>query len=169
MGGLRFKTDPEGPFLTDDERTAVPPWARLRSLEEAARNYEKDESGLADQWLNQIIRPGSSLGGARPKANVVDEKNQLWIAKFPSRNDETDTGAWEKVTQDLAAMCGLNVPESRLEKFSRYGSTYLVKRFDRDGTRRIHYASAMTLLGKSDGASAADGTGYLDIAAFIRS
>ena len=168
MGGIRFKSDPAGPFLADDKETAVPPWARLRSLEEASRNYENDESGLSEQWLNQLIKPGSSLGGARPKATVVDEHKQLWIAKFPSKNDENDSGAWEMTVHELAAMCGLSVPEARLEKFSRYGSTYLVKRFDRNGLVRIHYASAMTLLGKTDGASAADGTSYLDLAAYIK-
>lgn len=168
MGGLRFKTEPDGPFLSDDKETAVPSWARLRTLEEASRNFEKDEGGMAEKWLNQLIQPGSSLGGARPKATVIDEKGSLWIAKFPSRNDGHDSGAWEKAVHDLADICGLNVPEARLEKFSPYGSTYLVKRFDRNGKKRIHYASAMTLLEKTDGASAADGTGYLDIAAFIR-
>lgn len=168
MGGIRFKSDPAGPFLADDKETAVPPWARLRSLEEASRNYENDESGLSEQWLNQLIKPGSSLGGARPKATVVDEHKQLWIAKFPSKDDENDSGAWEMTVHELAAMCGLSVPEAYLEKFSRYGSTYLVKRFDRNGLLRIHYASAMTLLGKTDGASAADGTSYLDLAAFIK-
>ena len=168
MGGIRLKSDPAGPFLADDRDTAVPPWARLRSLEEASRNYENDESGLSEQWIDQLIKPGSSLGGARPKATVVDEQKQLWIAKFPSKDDENDSGAWEMTVHELAAMCGLSVPEARLEKFSRYGSTYLVKRFDRNGSVRIHYASAMTLLGKTDGASAADGTSYLDIAAFIK-
>ena len=162
MGGIRFKSDPDGPFLADDRETSVPPWARLRSLEEASRNYENDESGLSEQWLNQLIKPGSSLGGARPKATVVDEQKQLWIAKFPSKDDENDSGAWEMTVHELAAMCGLSVPEARLEKFSRYGSTYLVKRFDRNGSERIHYASAMTLLGKTDGASAVDGTSYLE-------
>lgn len=168
MGGIRFKVDTEGAFLSDDEDSAVPPWAYLRTLEEASRHFENEDSRLTDKWLNQLIRPGSSLGGARPKATVIDQEGNLWIAKFPSKNDENDTGAWEKVAHDLASMCGLNVMESRLEKFSRFGSTYLVKRFDRDGNRRIHYASAMTLLGKTDGASAADGISYLDIAALIK-
>ena len=154
MGGLRFKEDPEGPFLSDERDSAIPPWARLRTLEEAARNYENDESGLTEKWLEQLVRPGSSLGGARPKATVIDEKGGLWIAKFPSKHDENDSGAWEKVVHDLAWSCGLHVPEARLEKYSRYGSTYLVRRFDRDGVKRIHYASAMTLLGKTDGVSA---------------
>lgn len=168
MGGLRFKSKPDGAFLSDDKTTAAPPWATLRSLEEASRNFENDETGLAEKWLQQLIKPGSSLGGARPKATVVDPKNQLWIAKFPSKNDENDTGAWEMVAHDLAGLCGLTVPEAKLEKFSALGSTYLVKRFDRIGNKRVHFASAMTLLGKTDGASAADGSSYLDIAAFIK-
>ena len=169
MGGIRFKINPDGPFLSDDKETAAPPWATLRTLEEASRNFESDESGLTEKWLNQLIKPGSSLGGARPKATVVDTKDQLWIAKFPSRNDENDTGAWEMVVHDLASLCGLNVPEAKLEKFSNLGSTYLIKRFDRVLNKRVHFASAMTLLGKTDGASAADGTSYLDMAAFIKS
>lgn len=169
MGGIRFKTNLDGEFLSDDRETAAPPWASLRTLEEASRNFETDETGLSERWLNQLIKPGSSLGGARPKATVVDTKNQLWIAKFPSKNDENDTGAWEMVAHDLAVLCGLNVPEARLEKFSPLGSTFLIKRFDRLENKRVHFASAMTLLEKTDGASAADGSSYLDIAAFIKS
>ena len=169
LGGIRFKTEPNGAFLSDDKETAAPPWASLRTLEEASRNFENDDTALSEKWLNQLIRPGSSLGGARPKATVIDPKEQLWIAKFPSKNDENDTGAWEMVTHDLAKLCGLHVPEAKLEKFSNLGSTYLVKRFDRILNKRIHFASAMTLLGKTDGASAADGTSYLDIADFMKS
>jgi len=168
MGGLRFKTDIDGPFLSDDKETAAPPWASLRYLEEASRNLENEEIIATNKWLDQLIKPGSSLGGARPKATVVDEKGQLWIAKFPSKNDDSNSGAWEKVVHDLAKKCDLNVPESRLETFSKLGSTFLVKRFDREIDRRIHFASAMTLLGKTDGASAADGTSYLEIAGFIK-
>ncbi len=168
MGGIRFKLEPDGEFLSNDKETATPPWTTLRTLEEASRNFENDAKKLNEKWLNQLIRPGSSLGGARPKATVVDTEGNLWIAKFPSQNDENNTGAWEKVVHDMAKMCGLNVPESKLETFSSLGSTFLVKRFDRDKNRRIHFASAMTLLGKNDGASAADGTSYLDIVAFIK-
>ena len=92
----------------------------------------------------------------------------LWIAKFPSKHDEYNSGAWEKVVHDLARLCGLDVPESKLETFSKTGSTFLVKRFDRNGGRRIHFVPAMTLLGRTDGASASDGSSYLDLAAFIR-
>ena len=169
LGGIRFKTEPNGAFLSDDKETAAPPWASLRTLEEASRNFENEDTALSEKWLNQLIRPGSSLGGARPKATVIDPKEQLWIAKFPSKNDENDSGAWEMVTHDLAEICGLHVPEAKLEKFSKLGSTYLVKRFDRILNKRVHFASAMTLLGKTDGASVAEGTSYLDIAAFIKS
>ena len=100
------------------------------------------------------------------KSVAVD--GSLWIAKFPSKHDDNNTGAWEKVVHDLARMCGLNVPESRLETFSKLGSTFLVKRFDRDGGRRIHFASAMTMPGKVDGASSADGTSYLELVSFLR-
>ncbi len=169
MGGLRFKLEETGEFLSNDKETATPPWATLRTLEEASRQFENDERALNEKWLNQLIRPGSSLGGARPKATVVDTQGQLWIAKFPSKNDDNNTGAWEKVVHDLARMCGLNVPESKLETFSKLGSTFLVKRFDRDRDKRIHFASAMTLLGKTDGASAADGSSYLDLVSIITS
>lgn len=169
LGGIRFKTEPNGAFLSDDKETAAPPWASLRTLEEASRNFENEDTALSEKWLNQLIRPGSSLGGARPKATVIDPNEQLWIAKFPSKNDENDSGAWEMITHDLAEICGLHVPEAKLEKFSNLGSTYLVKRFDRILNKRVHFASAMTLLGKTDGTSAADGTSYLDIAAFIKS
>lgn len=168
VGALRFKVDVNGPFLSDDTETAAPPWATLRSLEEASRQFEKDDNYLNDKWLKQLLKPGSSLGGARPKVTVEDEQGNLWIAKFPSKNDEYDVGAWEKVVHDLAKLCGLNVPESKVEKFSKDGSTFLVKRFDRDGKKRIHFASAMTTLGKNDGASSDDGSSYIDIVDFIK-
>ena len=161
MGAIRFKDD--------DKETAAPPWATLRTLEEASRNFENEENMLNEKWLNQLLKPGSSLGGARPKATIQDTNGELWIAKFPSKNDEFNTGAWEKVAHDLAKMCSLNVPESKLETFSKLGSTFIVKRFDRDGEKRIHFASAMTMLGKTDGASSTDGSSYLDIAGFIKS
>ena len=169
MGALRFKTDEEGAFLSNDKDMATPPFANLRAIEEAARVFENDENALEEKWLKQLIGPGSSLGGARPKATVQDTDGSLWIAKFPSKHDEVDSGAWEIVVHDLAEMCGLDVPKAKLEKFSKFGSTFLVKRFDRDGDKRIHFASAMTMLGKTDGASGVDGTGYLDIVSFIKS
>ena len=116
-----------------------------------------------------LIQPGSSLGGARPKATVQALDGSLWIAKFPSRHDEFDCGAWEMVTHELAVLCGLNVPEAKCERFSKNGSTFLVKRFDRTPkNKRIHFISAMTALGKIDGNNAQDGTSYLDIVQCIQ-
>ena len=168
MGALRFKMNENGEFLSDDKELATPPWATLRTLEAASLGFESDESGLEEKWLKQLIAPGSSLGGARPKATVQDEKGDLWIAKFPSKHDEVNSGAWEKVVHDLAELCGLDVPEAKLETFSKKGSTFLVKRFDRNGDKRIHFSSAMTLLGKTDGSSGTEGSSYLDLVSFIR-
>lgn len=168
MGGLRFKTEPEGVFLSDDKEFATPPWTSLRELEQASLAFENDGRGLGEKWLRQLLAPGSSLGGARPKASVMAPDGSLWIAKFPSKHDEFDSGAWEMVTHVLAQMCGLNVPEAKAEKFSKNGTTFLVKRFDRDGARRIHFASAMTMLGKKDGSDAIGGNSYLEIASFLK-
>jgi serine/threonine-protein kinase HipA len=114
-----------------------------------------------------LIDPGSSLGGARPKASVLDEKGNLWIAKFPSSKDDKNTGAWEMVLHELAKVCGIHVPDARLLQFSGKHHTFLSKRFDRIKDKRIHFASAMTLLGYQDGADFHDGLSYLDIVAFI--
>lgn len=168
MGALRFSLDGGKTFVSSDEVLATPPWVSLRKLEAASRAFEQGNDDLEEQWLDQLLAPGSSLGGARPKATVQAPDRSLWIAKFPAKNDTHNTGAWEKVVHDLAGECGLDVPESKLERFSPSGSTFLVKRFDREGTRRVHFASAMTLLGQVDGSSAQDGSSYLDLVDFIR-
>ena len=169
LGGIRFKLEEDGEYLSNDLETSTPPFESLRTLEEASRQFERDDTVLNEKWLNQLLRPGSSLGGARPKATVIDPDGNLWIAKFPSKNDDNNTVSWEKVVHDLARLCNLNVPDSKLETFSKLGSTFLVKRFDREKNKRIHFASAMTLLNKNDGASAVDGTSYLDLVSFIKS
>lgn len=168
MGGLRFKTEMDGGFLSNDKDFATPPWTSLRELEAASAAFESDDTQLEEKWLRQLIAPGSSLGGARPKASVMAPDGSLWIAKFPSKYDEQNTGAWEMVVHDLAALCGLHLPEAKVEKFSKLGSTFLVKRFDRDGGRRIHFSSAMSMLGKKDGDDAAGGSSYLEIVSFLR-
>ena len=164
MGALRFSLHMGGPFLSCDSDMAAPPWVTLRDLEAASLAFEQDQDTLNDRWLRQLLAPGSSLGGARPKATARASDGTLWIAKFPSRQDEQDIGAWEQVAHELAKACGLNVPDSKLERYSETGSTYLVKRFDRIGMRRIHFSSAMSLLGQTDGAS---DSSYLDLADFI--
>nr|WP_298568958.1 HipA domain-containing protein [uncultured Mogibacterium sp.] len=168
MGGLRFSLDEGGPFLSYDRDLATPPWTTLRKLESASLSFEKNDDGLEEKWLKQLIAPGSSLGGARPKASVAAPDGSLWIAKFPSKHDDINVGAWEMVVHDLAIMCDLDVPEAKLEHFSKNGSTFLTKRFDRHGSHRIHFSSAMTLLGKRDGANASDGSSYLEMASLIR-
>lgn len=168
MGALRFKTDPDGAFLSDDREFATPPWASLRELEQASIAFENDTNELNEKWLKQLLAPGSSLGGARPKASVIAPNGSLWIAKFPSKHDDFNSGAWEMVVHDLAILCNLNVPEAKAENFSNLGTTFLVKRFDRIGTQRIHFSSAMTMLGKRDGANADDGSSYLEIASFLK-
>ena len=168
MGGLRFKTDMEGEFLSYDLEYATPPWTSLRELEQASIAFENNDAGLNEKWLKQLLAPGSSLGGARPKASVMAPDGTLWIAKFPSKYDDFNTGAWEMVVHELAVLCELNVPEAKAEKFSKLGTTFLVKRFDREGKQRIHFSSAMTMLGKQDGAGATDGSSYLEIVSFLK-
>jgi serine/threonine-protein kinase HipA len=165
MGALRFSLAEGGQFESSDEALATPPWVSLRKLESASIAFENDESGLEEKWLKQLLAPGSSLGGARPKATVQDVDGSLWIAKFPSKHDDHNSGAWEMTAHELARLCGLNVPEARLESFSSNGDTFIVKRFDRVGDQRIHFSSAMTLLGQNDGAT---GSSYLDIVDFIK-
>ena len=171
LGGLRFKLSEDGPFMNDQKKTATPPWTSLRELEHASLQLERDDA-INDpeysQWLSVLMDPGSSLGGARPKASVMDEKGHLWMAKFPSSSDEKNTGAWEMVLHELAQACGIYVSEARLQKFSGKHHTFLSKRFDRtDEQKRIHFASAMTLLGLEDGTNDVEGVGYLDLVGFI--
>ncbi|WP_221412307.1 type II toxin-antitoxin system HipA family toxin [Dysgonomonas sp. 511] len=171
MGGLRFKTDKEGDFLDNNTNYATPPWTSIGELESASLQYEK---GLEQndpellKWLNMLYAPGSSLGGARPKANIQDSDGSLWIAKFPSKNDDMNIGAWEMVANSLAIKAGINCAIGKIGKFNSRYHTYLTKRFDRDDEgKRIHFASAMTLLGYTDGTGADEGVSYLELAEFI--
>lgn len=171
MGALRFQEDGRSGFLNSDEHLATPPLTSLRELEHASLMFEADETGRDDdalKWINQLLAPGSSLGGARPKAGVVDDQGNLWIAKFPSRRDGVDVGAWEVVVNELARLAGLRVPEVKSQRLTQRRHTYLSRRFDRLPTgERIHFASAMTLLGYADGTDAAAGVSYLELAEFI--
>lgn len=168
VGGLRFRLDDAGDFLDNRHDAAAPPFVQLRELEAASLALERDEKNTAkkgDEWLRLLIAPGGSLGGARPKASVVDPDGRLWIAKFPSVRDEHDVGAWEQVLHALAHACGLNVPESSARRFAYDDHTFLVQRFDRTAEgRRIHFASAMTLTGRRGGDDAAVGASYLELA-----
>ena len=166
MGALRLR---EGEQLlgTSYADTPVPPLTYLREFVDMAQEYERQDAQggtVREEWLLNLYRQGSSLGGARPKANVRDTDGSLWIAKIPSVNDDYDVASWEYFAHRMAAKCGINVPEMRLLALpgQRY-NTMLSKRFDRQGETRIHYASAMTLTGLKDGADANTGNGYLDI------
>ena len=170
MGALRFARDPDAPFLALSTPSGIPPMARLRQLEQAARTMEDEDAPIdeQDEMLALLLAPGSSLGGARPKASVLDADGSLWIAKFPSRSDAYDKGAWEAVTHQLAKRCGINVVPARAERFSQKGHTFLTRRFDRDAKgKRIHFASAMTMLGRMDGDNASTGASYLEMAEFL--
>ena len=173
VGALRFKLEEGGNFLDDRCEGAAPPWTSLRQLEQASWALEDEDSGDgALEWLNLLLAPGSSLGGARPKAGVKDPDGDLWIAKFPGRSDEFDVGGWEWVTWRLAADAGLAVPSARLIPVElRKHHTFASKRFDRiggsNGNSRIHFASAMTLLGYGDGADYREGVSYLELAELI--
>jgi serine/threonine-protein kinase HipA len=137
-------------------------------LEAASLALERDEDNTqeaGDEWLEMLIAPGGSLGGARPKASVVDPEGHLWIAKFPSVRDEHNVGAWELVVHTLALRCGLRVSDARAKRFANSHHTFLVKRFDRtDSGRRLHFASAMTMTGRQDGDDASTGASYFEIA-----
>lgn len=171
MGGLRFKEIIDGPFLNDNREFTTPIWTSLNELEQASLKIESDN--IIDnpeylKWLNMLIAPGSSLGGARPKASASDNSNNLWIAKFPSLSDEKDIGGWEMVVHVLAVESGLSVADAMIKKYSNKYHTFLTKRFDRTTSKkRIHFASAMTMLGYTDGTDFHDGVSYLELAEFL--
>jgi len=167
LGALRFKREMKGAFLDNDEKLAAPPISSLRDLEYAAQQVEdnrKTDDPEYLKWLTMLMSPGSSLGGARPKASVVDDNNQLWIAKFPSRQDDHDIAAWEFVVYQLAVSAGIQMAECRIDKFNSHHHTFLTKRFDRTPERRLHFTSAMTQLGYYDGDYDAS---YLELAQFL--
>ncbi len=167
MGGLRYARS-GGPFLDDNTELASPPWTSLRELEQASLRLQADDAEDDPRygaWLRMLLAPGRSLGGARPKASVLDPKGALWIAKFPSTDDTTDIGAWESVIHVLAARAGLKVPPSKRMKLGSKHHTFLTRRFDRTETgARRHFASAMTLLDRRDGDI---GASYLDLATIL--
>lgn len=171
MGAFRFKESMNGDYINASEVLRIPPLTDIRELIEASSEIEKseDENRLPEmRWIAQLVQPGSSLGGARPKASVIDENRILYIAKFPSRKDDYNVGLWEHFSHLLAKKAGVNAAETRVISTSDKYHTLLSRRFDRreDG-KRIHFASAMTLLGLNDGDNANTGNGYLDMVDFI--
>ena len=172
LGALRFRVSPDGPFVDSDARLAAPPITSLRELQAASLQFEEhineEEHPEYARWLVQLFAPGTSLGGARPKASIRDEQGVLCIAKFPSRQDTRDMGGWELVANSLAAMAGIVVPEARPLRLegSPY-TTFLAKRFDRNAHgRRLAFVSAMTLTQHKDGES---GASYLELVDLLQS
>ena len=164
-GALRFRSPLGGPFL-DDSDHAAPPVSKLKELAAISARLETpgaDKFPKYERWLAMLMAPGASLGGARPKANFTDG-GRLWIAKFPARDDRYDVGAWEYLVHRLAAKAGIVVPESRMEPLTDRYRTFCAVRFDRTGSDRRMFASAMTLLEPQDGEH---GASYLDLAEFI--
>lgn len=169
MGAFRFKLDPHGDFLDNDAEKYTPPWSTVRELQQAVVHYENDADNEAiNRWLKVLIAPGSSLGGARPKANILDEKNQLWIAKFPSKNDTIDKAAWEFLTYQLAIKAGIEMAECKIDKVNGNYHTFFTKRFDRINQERIHFSSAMTMTGNNEDTIKTQPASYLDIVEFIQ-
>ena len=171
MGGLRFKEEINGDFINSETTLRIPPLSDVRSLAAASMEVEKceEQNQLPEKrWIQQLVHPSTSLGGARPKAGVMDSDGNLYIAKFPSRNDDYDVALWEHHSHLLAKAAGVNAASTSTIQAGEKYHALLSKRFDRlpDG-RRKHFASALTLLGLTDGCDAKSGNGYLDIVDFI--
>ena len=171
MGGIRYKEEDSDGYINASDKYLVPPIESLRALCDACHEIElaEERNELPEQrWLDQLIDPGTSLGGARPKANVVDTDGTLYVAKFPSKKDLENTELIEHFSHHLAAKAGIHVAKTRTIRISKNRDLLLSERFDRtkDG-RRIHFASAMSLLGLDDGADSSTGNGYLDVVDFI--
>lgn len=162
MGALRLRDLETGTYAASIQPCA-PPVTSLRELEAAARLVEQGAGEQLEKQIRQLLVPGGSLGGARPKASFVDEQGQLWLAKFPSTEDRIDVGLWEFLAYRLSIAAGIDMPEARLLPLSNRGHTFAARRFDREGTSRRMYASAKTLLDmESEGAS------YLDLAMAVQ-
>lgn len=171
MGGFRFKQNETASYLNDHGAMRIPPIASIQELAAAADAIEKSEESkeLPEQkWLYQLLNPGTSLGGARPKASVMEQDGSLWIAKFPSREDRHDVSRWELFCNRLAQSCGIDVAAAKTMDSGKCYHIFMTKRFDRTPEgKRIHFSSAMNLLGFKDGDGCNNGKGYLDIADLI--
>ena len=159
---------PDDGIELGEHGVAVDAHARKERADQAAVLIDEgiEQMLRGDILIAVLLRPGTSLGGARPKASVTAPDGSLWIAKFPSKEDDFDAGAWEYLVHVLAEEAGVCVPAARAQKFSKTGTTFLCRRFDREGSRRIPFASAMTMLGCEDRQEDGNGT-YIDMAGFL--
>jgi len=144
---LRFAEREGGPFLPEEDVKRIPPLVELPQLLSAAEHVMEDKDTEED--LRLLFAPGSSLGGARPKASVIEKDGHLAIAKFPRKDDEINTVVWEAVALALAKKAGTAVPTFRVELIAKK-PVLLLRRFDREGARRTPFLSAMSMLGSKD-------------------
>lgn len=163
MGALRLADARSHVFLANHPLSA-PPMTALRELEAAAIQVERGEGAQVDKWVRQLLAPGVTLGGARPKASFVDERGDLWLAKFPSAEDRQDVGLWEFLAHELSVAAGIDMPDAKVLELSRHGHSFAARRFDRLDGHRWMYASARTLL-QEDSETAS----YLDLVQVIES
>lgn len=163
QGALRFKSEEDDQFLWPGDLKSIPPLVQLSQLLHATEKIIDSEEKNTD--LQLLLAPGSSLGGARPKASVIDESGNLCIAKFPKKDDYSNNVLWESIALTLARSCGLNTQEWTLKKVANK-DIIILKRFDRKGQERIHFLSAMSMLNAVD--NDAETHSYLDIADVIR-
>lgn len=161
QGALRFAEREGGPFVREAGVKRIPPLVELPKLLSAAEHVMEEKD--SDEDLQLLFAPGSSLGGARPKASVLEKDGHLAIAKFPRKDDEINTVVWEAVALNLAKKAGIDVPQSRVETVANK-PVLLIRRFDRDGSRRIPFLSAMSMLGSKDNETRS----YLEIVDAIR-
>ena len=160
-GALRFAETMGGPFLRQNDAKRIPPLIDLPRLLSAAEHVLDDRD--TDEDLQLLFAPGSSLGGARPKASVREKNGDLAIAKFPHHDDEYNVVVWEAVALRLAGNAGIEVPDARVEDVGGK-PVIIVRRFDRIGTDRIPFVSAMSMLGARDNATHS----YMEIADALR-
>jgi serine/threonine-protein kinase HipA len=161
LGALRFAEKEGGPFIRKEGVKRIPPLVELPKLL-AAAEHVMDEKDTAED-LQLLLAPGSSLGGARPKASVREKDGELAIAKFPRKDDEYNTVVWEAIALALASKAGIDVPKTRIETVANK-PVLLLRRFDRDGDSRIPFLSAMSMLGSKDN----DTRSYMEIVDALR-
>lgn len=170
MGGFRFQDSNSGAFISSTPGYSVPPAIHIDELLQAAKEIEKSEYKHLEpekKWVQRLFQPGSSMGGARPKA-CVQSGSHLYLAKFPSINDNINVSRWEHFAHLMAKECGINVAETKVIKAGTGQDILLSKRFDRtEENKRVHMASSLTILGFTDGDGQRTGKGYLDIVDFI--
>jgi serine/threonine-protein kinase HipA len=161
LGALRFSIEPGGPFLRPFAAGRIPPIMKLPRLLAAVEHFGGDRETEED--IRLLLAPGSSLGGARPKASVRNKNGDLLIAKFPHKTDETNVVLWEALSLRLAGKVGIKVPSWSVGKISRK-FVLVLERFDRLEKRRIPFLSAMSMLGAKDNETHS----YLEVVDAIR-